>query len=292
MWSATRSGGSRPAHVESVAETVPASRHRLGSALETFDRSGGTIAARAAKPPKERTMRASDIEIFRAAGHNLRLWILVRAGSAEILERHVGKPDRTPKPIEVKAKTADVKSHPLAGLVVNPHLRPEAYSPRRMPTVQDCWRHTTQDWLRRPHGAPQPYEVIEDRSSPDYGCLVRHTVPCNGGCTRFGCAKKIHGDYDLYDVVDPKKYTENTARAIEVTRMHTDQRSALVDKVADYVNPRIGVPMVQHGAQFQYAGHSDEPLEVFSPKGKHSQTRGLADNEALYAVTYRGREEI
>jgi len=253
-------------------------------------------------------MRAQDIGVFRACAHQFRLWILVRATSAEIMGRHVGLSDRVPKPVTCKAKTADVESHSLAGLVVNPHTRPDAFSAKRTPTAIELWREMASVWLRRPEGAlvnaPPgsgapfdapgggiPYEVAGNAGDLYYGCLLVHTPPCPGRCKRPGCARKIHGDYDLYDIIDPKLYRENVASPMPRTRLFTDMQSPYVEPVASFVNQAIGVPMIQHGAQLQYSGHSNEPLDVFSPKGKHSRTTGLLDNEALYAVTFRGREE-
>ncbi len=240
--------------------------------------------------------------MFRAAAHNLRLWILVRETNAKTLERWVGQEDCVPKPVTCKAKTADMAHHPLAGLVVNPFVRPEAFSARRTPDAQYCWRQLAASWLRRPAGAlikaPRgggiPYEVDHRPGRTRHGCLMVHAPSCPGRCGKRGCAKYIHGDYDLYDIVDPKHYARNEAVTVPVTTMFADRQSPQFRAVADYVNSRIGAPMIQHGAQMQHPdfGHSDEPLEVFSPKGKHSRTRGLSDNLALYSVTFRERAEV
>jgi hypothetical protein len=242
-------------------------------------------------------MRNQDIAAFRACAKHYKLWILVRGTIADILERRVGAPDCTPKPLTCKAKTADNPGHSLAGLVVNPHLHEGAFSSeKKLSTAVDCWAKMASAWLRRPDGAMAstglPYEVVENRGSPDYGALLLHTAPCRGRCKTAGCAKKIHGDYDLYDIVDPRKYAQNAANVVHVTRQFADARSEHVEKVRAYVNNAIGIPMIQHGAQMQYSGHSDEPLEVFSPSGKHRRTRNGYDNEWLYLQTFRDRQAL
>ena len=52
-------------------------------------------------------------------------------GTKSLSERFIGRAGYCPKPVIISAKTADRVGHPFAGLVVDPHVCPDAfYSPR------------------------------------------------------------------------------------------------------------------------------------------------------------------
>ena len=66
-------------------------------------------------------MRPTDKRVFLDAARQLQLWILVRRTNPASL-RYIGLPGYLPKPIDCKAKTADLNQgrYRVAGLVVDP----------------------------------------------------------------------------------------------------------------------------------------------------------------------------
>jgi len=60
--------------------------------------------------------------------------------------------------------------------------------------------------------------------------------------------------------------------------------------VQNFVNRRIGVPMVLHGAQESYGDeHSDEGIDVFTPDGGFLGKENLAELIQLYETEFKGR---
>jgi hypothetical protein len=106
---------------------------------------------------------------------------------------YVGRPGYTPKRIDCKAKTADIDiaSYRLAGLVVDPGIHPKAFKPGKAAKAADCWA-AMKPLLGR------VYKVDSDTKSKHYGCLQLQ-------------GSYIHGDYDLYDVIDIAQAHRNLA---------------------------------------------------------------------------------
>jgi hypothetical protein len=230
-------------------------------------------------------MRDVDKVIFKAAAQSLRAWILVRRSNPESL-KYIGKPGFTPKPFSCKAKTAkfDVQKYKVAGLVVNPHLLISAFPGDSSASAIKNWKHTATLVHSDPQAASRGLFVIQDTASPHYGCL---TID----------GKLVHGDYDLYDVVNVKYKRSNLAlvETIEVApnvdMVHL--KGYLVDSVAKYVNDRIGVPMVQHGGEAQFAPRiTDQVLDGFTPDGSWFELRNREEIRTLYRTTFEGRRVI
>lgn len=206
-------------------------------------------------------MRPQDRAAFIAAARHFQCWILVRRTNADSL-KYVGRPGYVPKPIHCKAKTADLdtadfrnrRPRRAAGLVASPELLPNVFKPGKLGEAERCWKKFLADYPGPENGRPgRPFGLDTDENSPHYGC-----VTLNGAY--------IHGDYDLYDVVLVSNPRSNLA-AIEELHGAPHRRGARVAPVQRFVNRIIGVPMVQHGGQAQFAAHSNETLDVFCPDG-------------------------
>jgi len=146
-------------------------------------------------------------------------------------------------------KTADVDTPPykLAGLVVDPTIHPKAFKADKAAKARDCW------------AAMKPlmgtvYKVDTNHASKHYGCLQLQ-------------GSYIHGDYDLYDVIDITQANRNLA-AVEVLLGQPHRRGAKVLTVQEFINSRIGSPMIQHGGEAQYADHSEQAIDAFGPEGE------------------------
>jgi hypothetical protein len=186
---------------------------------------------------------------FSQAARQFSCWILVRRTNKDSL-RFIGKAGFVPKPIDCKAKTANNSKHRFAGLVVDPGLVPDAFDPNKLNSVKSTWSEfeTVLKTSKR-------YTVETDKRDDHFGC-----VKLNGNC--------IHGDYDLKDVILVNHMHRNLA---SVEQMHGQRhmRGPLFFKIQQFVNARIGIDMVQHGGEAQYADHSDEPIEMFGPGGEY-----------------------
>lgn len=233
-------------------------------------------------------MRREDRAVFSEAARHFNYWILVRRTNPDSL-RYVGEPGYYPKPIDCKAKTADfdVGEYRLAGLVADPTLHPRAFSPAKLPKAQKIWEEFEQ-FLGGPlfaykQGEPgQPtrrgYNLDENPRSRHFGCLTLQRL-------------YLHGDYDLYDIIDSRDPQTNTATA-EVLFRTKHMRSPLFDRVQEYINARLKVPMVQHGGEMQYTDHSEQTIDGFMPTGDFFQTETLAGIRGIYDLVFEGRQPL
>lgn len=236
-------------------------------------------------------MRPGDGIVFRDAAKTYRLWILVRRINKSSMP-YIGRAGYCPKRIDCKAKTAsrDCDGHDLAGLVAVPGIHPQAFVPGKL-------LHALRSW----------YRFLVDRG------LIRSTKPTlrdqgleesrnlnakNGPYSvdlfikskHFGCLKLnnqwIHGDYDLKDIVVPGQERRNIA-LVEELHGQPHMRGPKLPMVQDYVNRRLGVPMVQHGAQAQYTDHADERIDVFGPNGEQFTLKNAKQTKLWYEKMQR-----
>jgi hypothetical protein len=216
-------------------------------------------------------MRPQDALAFQQAAAKLDLWVLVRGTNAASLA-YIGKPGYVPKPITCKPKTADLNVPPYrtAGLVVDPELHRAAFEehskynkaiyhwqkflrqhdlPRLAPEGR---RDIRLDYGVRPRGGSSRYRIDVDTQSPHYGCVTYD-------------GKFIHGDYDLYDIIDPANPKLNEGRR-ETIDGETNIAHPRLDDVKRVVNGLIGVEMVLHGAAMQLEDHTKQTIELFGPR--------------------------
>lgn len=229
-------------------------------------------------------MCESHKQCFFTVARGLKVWILVRATNKSSL-KYIGPgfPDIIPKPKSCDAKTADFGKN--AGLVVSPHVSPESFSPDRLKEAVLTWNQWAPEWTavqfektfldradHRQHrsdfddnrfnkdGLPLFYGVIEDEFSPHYGCVVN---------LQSGSPKMMHGDYDLYDVVDPSSPTQQKRVELDFN----GGRSFYGPKTAEVRNSlnklmtdgRVSTALIQHGEHMAKFGHKEDMIYVFSP---------------------------
>lgn len=217
-------------------------------------------------------MRSNDKKIFLEAAAFFKVWILVRRTNRDSL-RYIGLGNYTPKRIDCKAKTADIDigAYHLAGLVVDPRIHPKAFRPGKEGKAMGAWK------------AMEPtlgktYTVDMDTKSPHYGCLQQD-------------GRYIHGDYDLYDVIDPNAASRNLA-LVETLHGVPHMRGPKLRELQDYINGRIGSPMVQHGGEAQYTDHSEQSIDVFPPEGMDFTILNEYSVRAWYQNQFKGRQTI
>jgi len=217
-------------------------------------------------------MRPQDKKIFLEAARQFDVWILVRRTNPRSLD-YIGRAGYAPKRIDCKAKTADIDLPPyqLAGLVADPNLHPRAFQASKISKARDCW------------SAMKPllgslYKVNMDTRSSHYGCLQLQGA-------------YIHGDYDLYDIIDVTQAHRNLA-AVESLLGQVHRRGPKLLQVQEFINSRIGSPMIQHGGEAQYADHSEQSLDAFGPGGEDVTILNEYSVRAWYQDRFGGRKTL
>ncbi len=262
-------------------------------------------------------MSSGQARAFQEAAAHFNVYILVRETNLASLD-HVGKGHAVPKRLDCKAKTADFDypspygQKSSAGLVTDPTITgPGAYKPRKYPEALSEWAGFARTYLRPevqtlegqrrltfiPMGGL--YFVDLDPMSPRYGCLKFTSS------SLMSAGKYIHGDFDLYGIVpadDPARnvrvaenmledYAARQARAPGSSPPTNHFRSPELRDVQYFLNRKLGVPMVLHGAQEGYKGeHTDETIDVFHPDGQMTRAEGAAGIAALYQTLFKGRK--
>lgn len=257
--------------------------------------------------------------IFVEAAQKFNCHILLRQTGRASLS-WVGKRGYTGKRADMKAKTANLNfgRHSVAGLVCSPLLRPEVFTPDRLPSALNEWQKSYHV-ITVPNGKTG----FDDNSQPR-GCLTPYIVQTNPNHKHYGCValvemgllrpRYVHGDYDLYAIIAAKQAFDPTNIPIRRStlgstmapdRLGLQERlnmqvpnleGPLSFQVATYINTRIagtspdllGALMVNHGEQVNIGaeGHTFEPVLAIMPKQVNNQwARILAtrkDHEQFY----------
>lgn len=189
-------------------------------------------------------MKHEHHRIFHAAADRFQCWIGLREPNP-LADRWIGKPGYMPKAMSVKAKTADRPGHPLAGLVVDPTLRPGAFR------AGDSLKRAKDNW--KPSALPEGAQVTQE--GDEKGLVRVH-------------GKAIYADYDLMCLIQAD---EKGGMAFTTG----EQGMSIFQRVALFINTRIGVPMIQHGPEFDpsFAGVGAKETERVYYYGPGGQTR-------------------
>ena len=171
-------------------------------------------------------VRPKDLRIFAMVAQKFGVYILVRQTNVSSLQ-YIGLPHYYPKPLLIKAKTADkdvaqtdVRVIPsiyqVAGLVVHPGFQPRAFNSEKQAKAMKYWNETLE--VLAPILIGKPVNLSSPDSWKEWG-IERHAasaprwlwrIDANGGSKHFGCLQLksdktdwsyIHGDYDLKDVI-------------------------------------------------------------------------------------------
>jgi len=209
-------------------------------------------------------------------------WILVRATNENSLQ-YIGRAGYVPKPKECKPKTADFTQH--AGLVVCPILLPQAFNSVKLIKATKIWNQ----WANRDANAPKNVDSLGTLPAGFSVDAKLHSE--RYGCLRFG-GNLIHGDYDLFDVVDPLNPTRWIALATSNGKLAEDMISELQIKVKGPLNALLGVDMIQHGVQAAFGTFEDERVLAFGPKGETLTFTSAAALEAFYKETFSERRTL
>lgn len=119
-------------------------------------------------------------------------------------------------------------------------------------------------------------DIFED--SPHFGCLKFSPLALYADAKNLQAdslrelsfrkdACYLHGDYDVYDVV--KAAPTAPAAQVRIQKLHGEKNyfRGNFGEIQDYLNRRIGTPMVQHGDQASYAQSDEDAVDVFWANG-------------------------
>lgn len=232
-------------------------------------------------------MRRQDAIIFQDVCKAKSIWMLVRYTNPDSL-KYIGDLNYFPKPIDCKPKTAkrnvaraDGKAnYDLRGLVADPVRFPEAFGDRAG-DAQNLWNKFAAHFDLK--SGRDRYKVDLNEKSNHFGCLMVK----EGAIYRY-----VHGDYDLKDIVEVGR--EDWNLAFPLTKLDTPHNEIFLmdhnlDDLLDAVNRRIGVPMLQHSSEAQFADHTEDKINVFGPKGEFRVLNDLAAIRCFYDQEFRGR---
>lgn len=258
-------------------------------------------------------MRGKDLRVFCMIAQRFDVYLLVRQTNEASLP-YVGRPGYYPKPAAIKAKTADqdpppasflvngrsqTRVHRVAGLVAHPWFQPAAFGADRLAKARECWLETL-DYALSP-GANVPAADpanpatwpawAKERVSARTGWRWR--VDVDPGSAHFGCLQVardavpwsyLHGDYDLKDVIvrGHEAHNERVEGTVHGVKNYTPRLLGReFETIQRALNDAMGVEMVQHGAEAQFAWHGDEPITLILPEGPSLQFLILGNAEAV-----------
>lgn len=179
-------------------------------------------------------MIESHRKIFQQVADELDVEIDLRPTNP-LMGRWFGRTGYVPKPLECKAKTADNEGHPCGGLVVDPIRLPSAFMPGSIPAALKSWASFMREMTFGNRGR---FEIV------DKGFDV-------GIVKSFGCP--IYSDYDLFGIFPLDSTGRITMYASE------GERKSRTSATIDLLNRKLGVEMIQHGADWDWLKGSGVP---------------------------------
>lgn len=283
----------------------------------------------------EKHFARGHIELFKRAARNFNVSILVRRTNEHSIQ-YIGQPGYVPKPLTCKAKTAKRNVHlggrviKCAGLVVDPRINGfnQAF------TTSDQHRSAVDVWDKdfKMRLAPNQWKVGWDEKEQEYlhisgkppdlkgvdfrlvntpgepvSEFIKFHVNNDYHSERFGCvmygsnasvASYMHGDYDLYGIVDMDNpaLNEVTQGQMFNKAYNLNYFGPELQSVARFLNGCFAgnhgrrVDMIRHGSQEKYApSHGDEELDVFWPDGSTSYVAGESAIWNLYKNEFKNR---
>jgi hypothetical protein len=217
-------------------------------------------------------MTPRDENVFLKAADEFQAWILVRQTNPKSLQ-YLRKTIYQSKPISCKPKTADLplsrSDKKIDGLVADPNRWPAAFS--KLSDARQFWSE-----FRLEHGLGEFKETINGfifsgpRSSALGFAINTEPTSTHEGCLTLE-GKYLYGDFDLFDIVFLKK---PGVAAVEVVPTGPrfakkfnidDHRDEQWQKIANFINLQLGVPMIQHGSQFLYKPKEFQQVDAFGP---------------------------
>ncbi len=148
------------------------------------------------------------------------------------------------------------------------------YGGNKLEDALKCWKEFAEGPLKDP---ARSYAV--ERKNRDYL-----------GCVTLG-GKYVYGDYDLYDVVDPRQARRNLA-LVDTLHGQLHMRGPYHYRVMSYINAQFGFSVIQHGGEAQYKDHTNQFIDVFGPKLEYFPLQNEAEIRRFYTDYFEGRKAL
>jgi len=181
-------------------------------------------------------------EVFFHAAQKYTCWIALREPNP-LSDQWVGSPGGIPKSMDCKAKTADNPAWRFGGLVVDPTVCPQGFHRQTLEEAMRTWKEKFLHGNRLPGG----FSVV-DRGT-DKGVVRK-----NGS--------RIFADFDLMLI-------NRANEKGEILFTSEAEQEVLFASVQPAINQGLGVPMIQHGAEFMWKGgvgaRESESVFFFGP---------------------------
>jgi hypothetical protein len=242
-------------------------------------------------------IKASHVWAFTDVCRALNAIVLVRATNPASI-RWMDKKRYTAKPIDCKAKTADKDGEvgsqwvDCAGLVVSPRVLGAKVFGKKLQKAQKAWLEFEKSLLtRKLSSGIEIYQRYERKgfyavdalvSSSHFGCLlVSDQLPPDDFDTSKSHIRKwmeinmsyLHGDYDLYGIIDASQAAGMKAGKVHVVPISESNilgqknfATGLSNDVAENLNLLLGCELVKHGEQSAYE-HIASDVYIFYPTG-------------------------
>jgi hypothetical protein len=180
-----------------------------------------------------------------------------------------------------------VITYEVAGLVVHPGFQPQCYNGAKGAKALDFWDHTMETLSPPLMGKkvdltkPETWSMWGVERTGVKAQRWKWRVDVDPMSKYFGALQLkneaiewsyVHGDYDLKDVIVRGRETENRRHEgkLDGVKNFTPVLHEIeFEKVQRALNELMGVEMVQHGAEAQFAWHGDEPITVAFPDWTH-----------------------
>jgi hypothetical protein len=260
-------------------------------------------------PPTTEAMLApymlpQDIAAFKWVAQMKNLWLLVRRTNPESV-KYMNRPGYSPKRIDCKPKTADFdtvvdgRAVRCAGLVVDPTIVGlNAFKDSKRAKAVAEWEKFVQSDRVADAAVTTPvngqlrytylpdgrfYGVELDPLNQHYGCLFFTSS------SLITARSYIHGDYDLYAIVDNAQRNVRTRYEGTMLGENHFRTRELLD-VQNALHSKMGRPMVLHGPHETYAReHENDIVDVFTYSGKIYTVQNAGALEQLYRQLFKGR---
>lgn len=170
-------------------------------------------------------------EVFFTVAAEKNCWIGLREPNP-LSEKWFGRPGCVPKDMQCKAKTADNPNFEYSGLVANPETRPEAFTSATLESAKKTWSKF----------------LVAGQLPLGWTCVVDSV---ERGLVKNPQGSFLFADYDLMAIcranaMGEMLFTSND----EATKLSSAARGRL----NELFKRIVGVEMIQHGSEFEWAG--------------------------------------
>ena len=166
-------------------------------------------------------------EVFFQVAQKNTCWIALREPNP-LSDQWIGTPATIPKSMDCKAKTADNPAYRFAGLVVDPTVCPQGFKKQTLGEATHTWNEK----FLLANRLPGSFSIV-DRGSE------KGIVRKNGA--------RIFADFDLMLI-------NRANEKGEIIFTSEEEQEILFASVQPAINLGLGVPMIQHGAEFMWKG--------------------------------------